>query len=482
MDETINQEDNFLNIPVSVADKQSQEWHSQTADEILEDMASLTEVFRGKDENKKTGITLDYSQQNAVDNITDTSTISKIKVLTGGAGFGKTSSVKAVIAKISESIPEHLIFLTCPTGKAAKVLDKALEDVELENRPQTIHRLLGCKGGDMWEFHSKNKLKAKYIIVDESSMVDSELMARLISSVSSDCRFILVGDKAQLPPVGAGCPFRDIIHHNPENVVSTLAINWRQAAGSLIADACEMVISGTKPTFGSRGEKTLGGEREDDFFFLKEDDKDLIPDIVIEQVKPWFNDQLDHIVLAPQKTGVCGVDNLNLILQKELNPPSPEKAELQIAKWLTIREGDKVMHIKNNYGLDVFNGYTGVVLGIDPYNDTMIVDFDGQIVEYNEMKHIKELVLGYCITIHKSQGSQYANGVVVAHSSHYYMWTRQLLYTALSRFKEELVVVGNNKAIKRAINNNVETSRQTHLGLALNKAGTEEKIKDNKTT
>jgi len=413
--------------------------------------------------------TLDASQEKAIIGIANNKNIA---VLTGGPGFGKTFTIKALLQDLfNEGLNPEKVYLACPTGKAAKVLDKSLaeddeEPIKLENRPATIHRLLGCNG-PLWEFNKQNKLEADCIIIDEASMVDSLLMARVLESVSTGCKFVFVGDKDQLPPVGAGCAFRDIIAANLPDTVYRLEKNHRQAAGSLIADACGHIINGERPTFGEVGAKTLGGERLDDLFHIEEEEKEDIPALLVDVVRGWHDKKKDYCVLAPQKTGVCGVEAINKHLQESLNPASDSKQQMKVSAWLTIREGDKVMHIKNNYGLDVFNGFTGVVVSVDPIFEQIVVDFDGQIVTYTDKADLKELVLGYCMTIHKGQGSQYQHGAIICHSSHYYMWSRQLLYTAVSRFREELHIIGNKKALKRAISNSVEDSRQTYLSLAL---------------
>lgn len=410
---------------------------------------------------------LDESQQKAVVGI---STNKNITVLTGGPGFGKTFSINVLLSVLFKNgLKRENTYLACPTGKAAKVLEDALEsELDLENNPVTIHRMLGCNG-PMWEYDKKNKLWADCVIIDESSMVDSLLLSKVLESVSPGCKFILVGDKDQLPPVGAGCAFRDIIAADIPSTVYRLETNHRQAEGSLIADACGKVINGERPIFGIEHSHTLEGGREDDLFFVEEDEKEEIPELLVGVVRDWHDQKKDYCVLAPQKTGVCGVEKINEFLQASLNPPSAQKAELKTSSWLTLREGDKVMHIKNNYALDVFNGFTGIVTSIDSISERVVVDFDGQIVTYCETADLKELVLGYCMTIHKSQGSQYKHGVIICHSSHYYMWSRQLLYTAISRFREELHIIGNKKALKRAANNSVEDSRQTYLSLALSK-------------
>jgi exodeoxyribonuclease V alpha subunit len=170
-----------------------------------------------------------------------------------------------------------------------------------------------------------------------------------------------------------------------------------------------------------------------------------------------------------KKNGVCGVDALNKVLQNALNPANRDKAEHSLG-WVVLREGDKVLQTRNNYKLEVFNGYTGEILAIQPQEGggvVIIVDFDGQVVRYEDKEDIRDLTLGYCLTVHKSQGSTFENGVVVCHSSHYYMMNRSLFYTALSRFRGELSVVGDRKAIKRSISNVVSGERNTYLKLKL---------------
>lgn len=410
------------------------------------------------------GLPLDDSQESAVNNIIKTKHIS---VLTGGPGFGKTFTIQELLLRLwsHHGIKPHLTRLACPTGKAAKVLNEALR-VEVKNKPSTIHRMLGCNGKG-WTFNQFNRLEAECLILDEASMIDSALLARVITSISEGCKIVLVGDKDQLPPVAAGCPFRDVVSYGEQDAVSRLQINHRQREGSLIAHGCGLVNSGERLLFGAPGKNTLNGQRADDLFFVEEEEKEEIPDAVAIIAKRWHDAGEDYCVLAPQRTGACGVAALNIYLQAALNPPDALKAEIEVAPWLTLREGDKVLHTQNNYDLDVFNGFTGRVLNVDPISGVILVDFDGQHVTYTKTNEIKQLALGYCLTIHKSQGSQYKRGVLVCHSSHYYMWSRQLLYTAISRFKEELWVVGNKKAIKRAVDNSTEKARNTYLRLAL---------------
>jgi len=415
-------------------------------------------------------MTLDVTQEKAVLAITKLD--HKIYVLTGGPGRGKTFTVKEILRRVwaRGDISPMTTYIAAPTGKAARVLDEALSGVDsIIHSPSTIHRLYGCQGGGDWHFNRDNKLVADLVIIDESSMVDSELLARVIESTVDECRFILVGDKDQLPPVAAGAPFGDIVRHMDwAGIVHALGVNHRQAEGSLIANACDLVIKGGKPLFGQDGAHTLGGTRPDDLFFVERQDKHDIPGTVADIVRGWHEAGEDYCVLSPQHSGVCGVSEMNLFLQRKLNPRGAGKLFVKTRGGVEISANDKVLHTKNNYKLGVFNGYTGIVTSCS--GESLCVDFDGTgKVVYDNREYINQLDLGYCVTIHKSQGSQYKYGVVVCHSSHMFMWSRQLLYTALSRFREKLYVVGNKKAINRAVRNCVEKSRNTLLDDELRK-------------
>ena len=413
---------------------------------------------------------LDTSQQEAVDNISKLS--SRVYVLTGAGGSGKTYTIQHLLEKLwadeGNDITNETTYLAAPTGKAAKIINDAFKiaEFEIENEAKTIHRLLMFHPAFGWGYNKENKLDATLVILDEASMTDSLLLSRVIDALPDDCVLLLVGDKNQLAPVAAGQPFTDLVTLGAGDVVNELKTNHRQAQGSLIAHACLSILDGKKPTWGVKGENTLGGELQDDLFFVEELEKEEIPLIVLDICRDWHEDGMDYVILAPQKTGVCGVDAMNKFLQSMLNPPMPDKDELKVA-WLILRVGDKVLQTKNNYDLDVFNGFTGVVISIAPIDKIIVVEFDEQIVTYATTEHIQQLTLGYCMTVHKSQGSQFKYGVLICHSSHYYMWSRSLLYTGVSRFRQELYVVGDKKAIKRGLSNVVSGDRNTHLKLVM---------------
>ena len=398
-------------------------------------------------------LNFDEYQMSAINNLL--STQSKISVLTGGAGRGKTSILKEFI----NNSPGKEILCACPSGKGAKVMEVALDGTGI--RSSTIHRMLGCQGPGSWVYSGGNRLEVDVVIIDEASMVGSDLMARVINGVSEEAKIILVGDAAQLPPVSPGMPFADICTKDKREVVNRLVTNYRQKEGSLIADAGDRVLSKTALLFGQPGSFTLGGEREDDLFFIEMEDKELIPAEVLGKCKAWSENKEDYQILSPQHSGVCGVENLNNYLQENLNPPSSDKPELKINNFLTLRIGDKVINKKNNYKLSIFNGYTGFVVSV--HGDEVVVDFDGQIITFTEKADLRNLKLAYCLTIHSSQGSEYKNGIVICHSSHYFMWSNSLLYVAVSRFKEKLFIVGNRKGLNRGIKNDKSDGRNTYL-------------------
>jgi len=419
-------------------------------------------------------VALDQSQQAAVDNISKLT--HNIHLLIGAGGSGKTFTIQHLLTQLWEAqdndISNDTTYLACPTGKAAKVLNDAFaqDDFKVDNEAKTIHRLLQYNPGTgEWTYNQFNRLPAKLVILDEVSMVDSLMLEKVVDALPKDCQLILVGDDEQLPPVGPGQPFSDLIVHGPREIINRLTTNHRQAQGSLIAGGCLDILAGKTPTWGTWGLNTMGGILKDDLFFIEEPEKEEIPFIVSEVCYPWHMAGCDYAVLAPQKTGVCGVDAMNKYLQETLNPASEDKPEINVA-WLTLRVGDKVLQTKNNYDLGVFNGFTGIVqeIGINfDGEQTITVNFDGQIVRYEEKEHIKQLTLGYCLTVHKSQGSQFKYGVLICHSSHYFMWSRSLFYTGVSRFRQELHIVGDRKAIKRGLSNVVSGERNTFLKLAL---------------
>lgn len=410
---------------------------------------------------------LDQSQQRAVDGISKLD--SRLYLLTGPGGSGKTFTLRHLLQRLwndeQSGITSETTYMAAPTGKAAKVIMESLPDNFLAHQPSTIHRMLMYNPASGWGYNAENKLDASLIILDESSMIDSLLLSRVIDAMPPECVLILVGDVEQVPPVGPGQPFADLIRHGLQDIVFRLTTNHRQAQGSLIAHNCSLVLAGEKFLFGKQGKHSLGGELTDDMFFIDvDDDKESVVGHVIEVAAEWHRDGLDYAVLAPQHKGVCGVENLNKAMQASFNPARDGVNELSMG-FLTIREGDRVLQTKNCYELEVFNGFLGVVTAIDPVNKLVTIDFDGQTVLYDKPGYIKQLQLGYAMSVHKAQGSQFKYGAVVCHSTHYFMWSRNLLYTSVSRYREELHMIGNHKALNRGRKNIESSARNTYLQL-----------------
>jgi exodeoxyribonuclease V alpha subunit len=401
--------------------------------------------------------------------------------MTGGAGVGKTTVLQHLLVKLwgdkDSGVTPKNTFIGCPTGKASRVVNDAMPSDFLFNKAMTLHRLLRFNPSLGWEYNENNPIDARLIICDESSMVSSVLLARVIAAMPEDCHLVLVGDSQQLLPVEPGSPFHDILNYGDQSTVFRLDKNYRQQQGSLIADGCEKILTGTMPMWGEKDKHTLGGPLQDDLFFIKKEDKEDIPRHVLDVCKDWWNNGDDFVVLSPQKSGVVGVEEINKYLQMTLNPPDNGKAEIKVG-WLTLREGDRCLQTRNNYELGnggVFNGFMGVVKAILTMDGEdghrVLVDFDGEMVEYTEAKHIKDLALGYAISYHKSQGSQWDKGVIICHSSHHFMLNRNLLYVGVSRFKEELHVIGDIRAVKRGLSNVVSGERNTLLKLRLRGEG-----------
>jgi exodeoxyribonuclease V alpha subunit len=395
----------------------------------------------------------DKHQENAIKNLIHP--VRKISVLTGGPGRGKTTILKQML----ESLQGMKVLLCCPTGKGAKQMQAAIPGSE----PMTIHRMLGCQGQGEWTYNENNRIfGVDRVICDEASMVGSELLALIINGVDERAKIILVGDADQLPPVPAGSPFHDICAKIKDpRIVNRLIINYRQASGSLMADAADRILNKKPIKFGIPGQRSLGGSRKDDLFFREIEDKDLIPDEVFTLCKGWAAKGEDYQILSPQHSGVCGVENLNQYLQEKLNPAESEKRQKKVSAFLTLRVGDKVINKKNNYKLNIFNGFVGHIVRID--SSGVLINFDGDQVLIEKQSDLRNIKLAYCLTIHASQGSEYQNGIVVMHSSHYFMLSNSLLYVAISRFKNKLYVIGNRKGINRAIKNKQSDHRQTYL-------------------
>ena len=415
-----------------------------------------------------TGLILDEMQRTAVKEAVRHGVL----VLTGGPGTGKTTTINAMIHYFEGEGMD--IFLAAPTGRAAKRMTEATG-----YEAQTIHRLLEVSGNPEEEGKSgfnkdaENPLEADAIIIDEMSMVDLPLMYALLSAVMPGTRLILVGDSNQLPSVGPGSVLKDIIASHCFSTVMLTKI-FRQAGES------DIVVNAHKI---NRGEPVVLDNKSKDFFFLKRQDANVIISIVItlirEKMPKYVNAGIYDIqVLTPMRKGLLGVERLNKILQEYLNPPSKEKKERESGERL-FREGDKVMQIKNNYqlewevqtkygltvdrGIGIFNGDTGVIKSINDYDETVLVEYD----ENRKVKYpyalLEELELAYAVTVHKAQGSEYPAVVIPLLQGPRQLYYRNLLYTAVTRAKKCVTLVGNDAVFQEMIQNAHEQDRNTSL-------------------
>ena len=380
----------------------------------------------------------------------------KVTVLTGGPGTGKTTTVQAII-RLLEGYG-HSYALAAPTGRAAKRLSEATG-----RSANTIHRLLEFSpaAGYTFQRNEGRPLEAAMVIVDEVSMLDLLLANHLLKAIPPTSHLLLVGDVDQLPSVGAGNVLRDIIESGVAKVVRLKEI-FRQEEGSWIVRNAHRINRGQMPIF-ARGAK--------DFFLFVEDDPEeaaeLIIDIVRRRIPHKFGyHPVDEIqVLSPMYRGPVGVNNLNARLQEVLNPARPGKVERSFGGRI-FRLGDKVMQIRNNYDKEVFNGDIGRVVSIDPLNQLLTVRIDERPVAY-DFSELDELVLAYCVSIHKSQGSEYPAVVVPIMMTHYIMLQRNLLYTAVTRAERLMVIVGTKRAIAVAVRNDKIAKRHTALDVRL---------------
>jgi len=398
------------------------------------------------------GLALNEGQREAI----RTALTHKVTVLTGGPGTGKTTCVQALIRLLEA---KHFRYaLAAPTGRAAKRLAGATG-----REAKTIHRLLEFKPqkGRQFQRNEANPLEADMVVVDEASMLDLLLTNHLLKAIHPESHLLLVGDVDQLPSVGAGNVLNDVIESGTAAVVRLTEI-FRQAEGSLIIVNAHRINQGKMPLFS---------ETATDFFLFPADDAeraaDLIVDLVQNRIPRRFGlDPLDDIqVLSPLHRGAAGVAELNRRLQETLNPPADGKAERrQVGR--VFRAGDRVMQTTNDYDKEVFNGDMGRITALDPVDQVLTVRMDGRDVAY-DFTELDELIHAYAVSVHKSQGSEYRAVVVPVLTQHYMMLQRNLLYTAVTRAKELVVLVGARRAIAIAVRNNQIAERHTALDVRL---------------
>ena len=412
-------------------------------------------------------------------------------IVTGGPGTGKTTTINTIIRYFEQEDME--ILLAAPTGRAAK---RMTETTGYEAK--TIHRLLeltgvpmmesrGGSSGDSssgaagsarlegmhFERNEENPLDADVIIIDEMSMVDISLMHALLKAVNVGTRLILVGDVNQLPSVGPGNVLRDMIESEKFPVVKLTKI-FRQAAES------DIIVNAHKI---NDGERVPLEKRSRDFLFIRREyPTDIVRDMMVllrDKLPNYVQADSSEIqIMTPMRKGALGVEQLNKILQENFNPPGPDKQEKESGGTI-FRKGDKVMQIKNNYqiewetrnrygipmerGMGVFNGDTGIIRDVNLFAETLEVEFDeGRMVEYS-FKQLEELELAYAITIHKSQGSEYPAVVIPVHSGPRMLMTRNLIYTAVTRAKKCVCLVGVPEVFQFMVDNEVEQKRYSGL-------------------
>ena len=394
------------------------------------------------------GIVYDEVQQAAIQKALD----SKVMVLTGGPGTGKTTTTQGIIAAFKA---RHMsILLAAPTGRAAKRMTEATG-----MEAKTVHRLLEYNPMDGYKRNEENPLEGDTLIVDECSMIDIMLFYNLMKAIPSNMRLILVGDIDQLPSVGAGNVLRDIIDSQQIPVVRLTRI-FRQAQSSRIVMNAHAINAGQFPN--------IKNGLDTDFFFINQEDADEMVRLIIGLVRDRLPKKYGYPpkeiqVLTPMQRGTVGAGNLNIELQNALNPTG-----LSLARGgYTFRQGDKVMQIRNNYDKNVFNGDIGYITAVDTNERTLTVTFDNRLVEY-DITELDEIVLAYAITIHKSQGSEFPVVVMPVTMKHFVMLQRNLIYTGITRAKKICVLVGTTKALAYAIRQNTVSKRNTKLKERLN--------------
>ncbi len=400
--------------------------------------------------SKETGIEYDEVQVQAIRQ----SVQSKVMVLTGGPGTGKTTTTQGIIAALKQM--GLSILLAAPTGRAAKRMSEATG-----MEAKTIHRLLEYNPQDGYKRNDENPLEGDALIVDECSMIDIILMNNLVKTMPSSMRLVMVGDIDQLPSVGAGNVLRDIIESQKIPVIRLTRI-FRQAQSSRIVMSAHAINQGKFPD-------TSNG-KETDFFFIQKEEPEAVAEEIVNLVKnrlsKAYRQKTSNIqVLTPMQRGIVGAANLNISLQAALNS---NQTALNRGGY-SFREGDRVMQLRNNYDKDVFNGDLGYVEKVDLEERTLQVNFDDRLVEY-DVSELDELTLAYATTIHKSQGSEYPIVVMPVLMTHYVMLQRNLIYTGITRAKKICVLIGTKKALSFAIRNMTVLKRNTKLKERLNPA------------
>ncbi|MCK5163383.1 MAG: AAA family ATPase, partial [Desulfobacula sp.] len=394
----------------------------------------------------KLAVKLSTEQLNVVTKVL----LEKIVVITGGPGTGKTTLIRALCEVFR--MQDLKVVLGAPTGRAARRISQVTG-----KKASTLHKLLGFDHENQaFERNFANPLELDVFIVDEASMVDTMLMYRLIEALPVSASLIIVGDTFQLPSVGPGNVLSDIIESDRVKVFFLTKI-FRQAKQSPIIMYAHKIRNGQMPDF----QKAKSGELSE-FYFIENQKTEKVVQTILELCSKRVPKAFPHIdeiqVLTPMHRGEAGTINLNQQLQRVLNQ---SKGGIE-AGGIRFKPNDKVMHLKNNYEKDVFNGDIGMVHDVIKSESRVLVDYDGRIVEYDILE-LDELTLAYTISVHKSQGSEYAAVIIALTTAHFPLLQRNLLYTAMTRGKSLVIIVGSSKALKIALNNNKTALRLSDL-------------------
>ncbi len=411
-------------------------------------------------EERRLGIEYETLQRQAI----RAALCENIMILTGGPGTGKTTTLNGMIDILEEQ--GKVVYLTAPTGRASKRMSEVTG-----REAKTIHRLLEVEyspeGRLRFSRDESNRLECDVVVVDEMSMVDTLLFEALLRAMKPECKLILVGDSDQLPSVGAGNVLRDLIDSECVTIV-TLKEIFRQAAQSLIVTNAHDIVKGELPDLD---------RKDNDFFFLSRENISQAADTIVQLVcerlprSYGYSPVKDIQVLCSSRKGELGVEMLNTRLQAVINPESPEKRQVRVGQYL-FRVGDKVMQVRNNYdlpwvkddekGVGVYNGDIGTIFAIDTHNGYIIIDFDGRIVSCT-IEMAEDLELAYAVTVHKSQGSEFNAVVIPVLGGYDKLYFRNLLYTAVTRAKQLLILVGSKKRLEYMVKNNRKMLRYTGL-------------------
>ncbi len=410
-------------------------------------------------EEKKNNIKYETLQKKAI----NFAVAEKMIILTGGPGTGKTTTLNAIISILERK--NLKVFLTAPTGRASKRLTELTG-----HEAKTIHRLLEMKYDEkkhcrIFNYNESNKLNCDAVIIDETSMVDVLLFEALLRAIKPSCKLIITGDSAQLPSVGAGNILHDLIEGQVLPVIELKTV-FRQAQKSLIITNAHKIVSGEYPDLATK---------DNDFFFFLRSNPVLASQLVVALVKDrlpktYGYSPIDDIqVIAPSRKGFLGTNELNRVLQNEINPPDSLKSEIKTLNGV-FRLGDKVMQNSNNYqiewekngesGSGIFNGDIGKIISIS--KEKVTIDFDGKIVEY-VFEQLNQIELAYAITVHKSQGCEFKVVIIPIQDGFDMLNHRNLLYTAVTRAKKLLILIGNEQVIFRMVDNVRNTERFTCL-------------------